>query len=91
MANLKPALSEDNVKRRSAPELRKAYIDLANEYNKIVDGKVYFCHKCNEFHTLNSFYSDKRYASGLYPDCKQTILEEATDYDKSTKTYKDNK
>lgn len=91
MANLKPALSEDNVKRRSAPELRKAYIDLANEYNKIVDGKVYFCHKCNEFHTLTSFYSDKRYASGLYPDCKQSLLEEATDYDKSTKTYKDNK
>lgn len=91
MANLKPALSEDLVKRRSAPELRKAYIDLANEYNKIVDGKVYFCHRCNEFHTINSFYSDKRYASGLYPDCKQTILEEATDYDKSTKTYKDNR
>lgn len=91
MANLKPALPEDNVKRRSAPELRKAYIDLANEYNKIVDGKVYFCHRCNEFHNINAFYSDKRYASGLYPDCKQSLLEDATDYDKSTKTYKDNK
>ena len=91
MAKLKQPFTEDEIKRKSVSEVRKAYNELADSYNRILDGKLYFCHRCNDFHPLASFYSDKRYASGVYPDCKQALLEDATDYDKSTKTYKDNR
>lgn len=91
MSKLKPAFTEDEIKRKGVADVRKAYNTLAYDYNRILDGKIFYCHCCNEFHLAECFYSDKRYASGLFPECKQALLEQATDYDKETKEYTDNK
>lgn len=91
MANLKPAYSPDEIKKMGVANVRSAYNDLATTYNRILNGNLYYCHYCNDFHNQESFYSDKRYASGLFPDCKKKLLYEATDYDPKTKTFSDNK
>ena len=91
MANLKPALTPEEVKKAGVATVREEYNKLATTYNKILDGKLYFCHNCNEFHSADAFYEDKRFGSGLYPECKRSLFEEATDYDKETKERKDNR
>lgn len=91
MIRLKPALTEDEVKRAGVSEIRKKYNELASDYNKILDGKLFYCHSCNEFHNADGFYSDKKYASGLFPICKKCLIKMACDYDKKTNQYKDNK
>ena len=91
MIRLKPALSEDEVRKTGVAQIRQAYNNLAKDYNRILDGKLYYCHKCNEFHPSDSFYTDKNYASGLFPICKKCLLGMACDYDKTTKEYSDNR
>lgn len=91
MAYLKPALTPDEVKRAGVAQIREQYNALAVNYNKLIEGHLLFCHACNEFHPEESFYSDKRYASGYYPECKKALLLQATDYDKKTNKYSDNR
>lgn len=91
MAKLRVALTPDEVKKTGVAEIRKAYNDLAFDYNKITEGKLFYCHSCDAWHPPDAFYSDKRFASGLYPECKKSLLLQATDYDKKTNTYTDNR
>ena len=91
MIRLKPALTEEEVKKTGVAEIRKKYNELAQDYNKILDGKLYYCHSCNEFHNADQFYSDKKYASGLYPICKRCLIKMACDYDKKSNQYIDNR
>lgn len=91
MARLRQTLSEDEVRRRTVSDVRKAYLDLAADYNKIINNRVLYCHTCNEFHAVDGFYTDDRFASGVYPICKKTLLKEATDYDAFKETYTDNR
>lgn len=91
MANLKPALTPDEVKKAGVANIRKAYNNLAETYNKMLDGKLFYCHKCNQYKSSDSFYNDKRFASGLYPTCIKCTLDEATDYDKKTDIRSDNR
>lgn len=53
MIRLKAALSEEDVKKTGLAQLRQAYINLAKDFNKILDGNVYYCHSCNEFHSID--------------------------------------
>ena len=47
---------------------------MAEAYNKIIDNKVLKCPTCNEFiSTYEGFYTDKRYATGYYPECKKCV------------------
>ena len=91
MARLKPALTEEEVKRAGVANIRQSYNSLAKDYNRILDGKLCYCHKCNDFLNTDSFYSDKRFASGLFPICKKCLINEACDYDKNTSSYIDNR
>lgn len=50
-----------------------------------------YCHKCNTFLSSDSFYSDKRYASGVFPICKKCLINDACDYDKDNNSYVDNR
>lgn len=84
---------------KGAPEIQmlgvKAVKDYAKKlsetYSKIMEGDFVYCHGCNEFHAVTNFYSDKRFASGLYPLCKKTLTDMATDYDKLKKIRVDNR
>lgn len=91
MARLKAAMTEEEVKKAGVANIRQAYNSLAKDYNRILDGKLCYCHKCNEFLSSDSFYSDKRYASGLFPICKKCLINDACDYDKATNSYIDNR
>jgi len=52
---------------------------------------LFYCHSCNEFHSADAFYIDRKYASGFFPICKKCLLKTACDYDKKTDTYTDNR
>lgn len=91
MIRLKPALTEDEVRKTGVAEVRKAYNNLAKDYNRIINGNLCFCHRCNEFRNSDAFYTDKSYASGLFPVCKKCLIEMACDYDKKTNQYFDNR
>ena len=91
MANLKPALTPEEVKKAGVANIRIAYNKLATDYNRILDGNLYYCHCCNEFKSKDAFYNDSRYASGLFPECKECLKKQACNYDKRTKEYTDNK
>lgn len=91
MARIKVPKTEEEVRKTPVAQLRQDYNSLAHDMNKILDGKLYYCHCCDDFHNSEGFYSDKRYVSGLFPECKKSLLKEATDYDKKTDTYTDNR
>ena len=91
MIRLKPAMTEDEVKKAGVAQVRQAYNTLAKDYNRILDGNLYYCHSCNEFHPVEGFYTDKKYASGLFPICKKCLIKMACDYDKKSNQYSDNR
>jgi hypothetical protein len=91
MAFLKQAKSEDEVKKLTLSGLKKAYFELSKDYTKILEGDYIYCGKCNSFLSRETFYSSNDYASGKFPVCKKCLMLMATDYDKKTNTYTDNK
>lgn len=75
MANLHPALTEEEVKKTGVAKVRVAYNKLANDYNRIVDNDLLLCPKCNNWQKSDTaFYMDKEYATGRYPVCKRCLL-----------------
>ena len=74
MAHLIVPKSEDEVKKLTVANLRKAYNDLSRDYMKIIDCDYVYCGKCNSFLSTETFYSDKRFASGYFPVCKKCLL-----------------
>ena len=91
MAFLKQPMDEESVKKLTLSGLKKAYLDIAKDYKKILDGDYIYCGKCNSFLSRDTFYSSNDYASGKFPVCKKCLMLMATDYDKKTNTYTDNK
>lgn len=91
MAFLKQAKTEDEIKKLTVSSVKKAYNELARDYTKIIEGNYVYCHKCNEFIARANFYTSNEYDSGLFPICKRCLLKMATDYDKKTNTYTDNR
>ena len=90
MAYLKQAKSEEEIKKMTVTGVRKAYNELSKDYNRIIEGKILYCHKCNNFLSNETFYTSNDYASGYFPICKKCLMQMATDYDKKTNTYIDN-
>lgn len=74
MAYLAQAKTEEDVGKMSAVAARQAYITLADNYNKILNGDVVLCHKCNQFIARSNFYTETEYASGVFPICKKCLL-----------------
>ena len=74
MAYLKQAKTEDEIKKLTVSSVKKAYNELASDYNKIIEGHYVHCAKCNEFLSRDNFYSSEFYASGTFPICKRCLL-----------------
>ena len=91
MAYLRQPKSEEEVKKLTLSGLKKAYLELSKDYSKILDGDYCYCGKCNSFLSRETFYKSNNYASGVFPVCKKCLINMATDYDKKTNTYTDNK
>lgn len=74
MAYMPQAKDEQEIKALSVSNVRKEYLKLAEAYNKVIDNKVLKCPVCNEFiSTYEGFYTDKRYATGYFPECKKCV------------------
>ena len=76
MAYLKQALSEEDIKKLTVAGVKKAYNELANGYNNILEQNLILCPKCGDFIARSNFYSSNEYSIGVYPECKKCILEE---------------
>lgn len=75
---LRQAKSEEEMKRLTVGKVRQEYYNLAEDYNRIMEQKVMFCPKCNEYKLNNpnsvlSFYRDTRWTSGYFPVCKDCL------------------
>lgn len=77
MAFLKQAKTEDEIKKLTVSAVKKAYNELASDYNRLINCGLIYCHGCNNFLSRESFYSSHRFASGLFPICKKCLLEMA--------------
>lgn len=76
MSKLIQAKSETEIRRLGVANVRQAYIDLAKDYERVVNNDVLLCPKCNNWQrTEVSFYSDNTYATGRFPLCKRCILQ----------------
>lgn len=92
MAYLKQALDEEQIKKLTVTNVKKAYNELAMDYNKIINLDYIYCPCCGYFKSASSFYSSKKTKSGLeHLGCKSCILDMATDYDKRTGIRTDNR
>ncbi len=91
MANFKPPLTPDEVKKTGVAEVRIKYNSLAETYNKIINNEYLLCPVCNTWQIADTgFYMDKTYATNRFPECKRCILKEVeqrkTDRDKPNET-----
>lgn len=91
MAFLMPYKTEQEIKSLGVAAVREYAKKLSDTYAKLVNGDFVYCHGCNEFHAVTNFYNDKRFGSGLYPLCKKSLMEMATDYDKENNVRVDNR
>jgi hypothetical protein len=81
-----------SVARTAVGVLRTEYNMLADDYNSIVNGEKLICPVCGEWKMASTgFYNDKKYATGVYPICKECVMELACDYDKQEKRWVDNR
>ena len=76
MANLKQAHSEAEIKTATISKVKQYYNELARSYDKLINQEYILCPNCGEFVTRDNFYNDKRFAIGVYPQCKKCILAE---------------
>lgn len=75
MAFLKQAKTEAEIKAMGVANVRKAYNELATDYNRIINYDWSFCHKCGDHLSHTLFYHDARFASGYFPVCKRCVLQ----------------
>ena len=74
MAYMRSPKTEDEVKKMTAPNLRKEYNTLAETYRKMIDGDLTMCVDCGEWLAQSNFYISKKYKTGTYPVCKKCVL-----------------
>lgn len=91
MANLKPALSEEEMRKLGVANVRNEYIMLAKDYNRIINRDLLFCPSCGDFLKADTaFYFDKNYVTDRYPICKRCLLkmveQRTNDKDKPNET-----
>lgn len=84
MGYLRQAKSPDEIKKMTVAKVKEAYNTLADDYNKILDGKLVYCHGCNEHVSAANFYSSNEFSSGYFPLCKKCCLEIAEQRTKKT-------
>ena len=84
MATLKQAKTPDEIKKLGVANVRNAYNDLAEQYNKLIDYNWLFCHKCGDFLSSDTFYKDDRFATGKFPICKRCVMAMVEQREKKT-------
>lgn len=76
MARLRQAKTPDEITHLTVGKVRKAYNELAEDYNRMIEQNVLLCPKCNEYKSTKNnpeFYRDTRWATGYFPICKDCL------------------
>ena len=76
MAFMRQAKTEEEIKKLTVAGVKRAYNELASDYNKLIEQEYIICPACGEPISRNNYYTDKKYAIGVYPECKKCILAE---------------
>lgn len=77
MAYMRQARSETEIKSATVSKVKQYYNELATDYTKLIEQDIIICPVCGEpVSRETNFYTDKRYAIGVYPECKKCILAE---------------
>ena len=85
MADMKYASTVEELKRQGVSSLRDAYVEVADNYNSLLDMKILRCPMCGDFKKKDTgFYQDMRFISGRYPICKECLLKMAEQREKPT-------
>ena len=75
MATLKQPKTEQEIRRLGVANVRQSYIDLASDYEKIINNDVLLCPMCNSWQKADTgFYFDKKYKTNRYPICKRCLM-----------------
>ena len=82
-ANLKQAKTQDEVKRLTVNDVKKAYNELALDYNHLLNLDFVYCPKCGKWKSVKSFYGSTETVDGVeHFACKECILDLCTDVSK---------
>ena len=92
MAKVLEPLTDAELKQITVANLRKEYKKIADFYRRIINGDLIFCPHCGGWKNKNTFYSSDESPDKIeHYACRECILDECTDYDKTTKIRTDNK
>lgn len=93
MAKVLQPISDAELKKITLANLRKEYTKLSNFYQKIINGELTLCPRCGQWKaTKINFYASDTSPDGIeHYGCRECILNDCTDIDKSTGTRVDNK
>ena len=75
-ASLKLPKTAIQIKNMSAASLRKEYLELKAEMERLLNCEVIICPECGNAYVKGSFYKSISYSQGYYPVCKQCTLME---------------
>lgn len=80
MANLHQAKTDDEIKKLTVNNVKKAYHELALEYNHILNGDFIYCPHCGKWKAVRCFYGSDESKDGIeHFACKECILDMCTD------------
>lgn len=83
-------LNDREVQRTDAAMLRAEYLKLAKGYTSVSTRKNLYCHGCDEFLDSLNFYKDGRFASRVFPICKDCLAKMASDVVSKSGELRDN-
>ena len=82
-ANLKQAKTQDEIKRLNVNDVKKAYNELALDYNHLLNLDFVYCPKCGKWKSVKAFYGSTETVDGVeHFACKECILDLCTDVSK---------
>lgn len=85
MATLRQPKTEKEIRRLGVANVRQAYIDMAADYERVLNNDVLLCPKCNSWQKSDTgFYADKSYETGRYPICKRCLMRLVEQREKDT-------
>ena len=64
MAYMKTPKTPAEIKKATAPTLRKEYTALADQYKKILNDELIKCPHCGEWLARSNFYKSNKYGLG---------------------------
>ena len=83
IANLRQAKTKEEIKKLTVNGVKKAYDELAVDYNHLINLDYIYCPECGKWKSANSFYKSNKTKSGIeHLMCKACILDACTDVDK---------